>query len=615
MGRASPLPPMSATTQPLSENRLAAYLAFALAAAVLCAYALVVRCDFIAFDDNSHVYENPLVLHGLSWPGVRDAFTHFHASLWIPLTWISFMADISVFGLNPGAMHAMNLALHTASTLVLFATLRRATGSLWASAFVAALFGLHPINVESVAWIAERKNVLSTFLCLLALHAYVRYAEKSRATFYLAACACAALSLLAKPMAVTLPFALLLLDHWPLRRWGRVAWTRLIAEKIPFLLLAAGACWMALHAPQERGALVTTATLPLAARLSNALVSYVAYLATMLWPSGLAVYYPHSIDPQPVLAATAAALLIAVSTLAVVWWKKRPYLLAGWCWYLGVLVPALGLVQVGSQARADRFTYLPQLGIFCALTWLVNDLWPASQRRALAVCAGLALAACALLTAQNLPSWMDTVTLFEHAAAVTKNNACAHANAGLARVQLGDYAAAIPHFQTSLRITPDQPAVWNQFGAALTHLGKQADANEAFRTALRLDFTDFTARYNLANGLVKTGDPVGAIAQFEQILASMPDFARAHYHLALVLQTQGRTDDARTHLLEAARLVPDDQEIANALRTLVPPRKARRPRPALLIFAMPIAAHHGTTALRGSPARGAPRCRRASRGA
>ena len=570
----------------LSENRIAAYLAFALAAAVLCAYALVVRCDFIAYDDNSHVYENPLVLRGLSWPGVRDAFTHFHASLWIPLTWISLMADISLFGLNPGAMHAMNLALHLASTLVLFATLRRATGSLWASAFVAALFGLHPINVESVAWIAERKNVLSTFLCLLALHAYVRYAEKPRALFYVAACLCAALSLLAKPMAVTLPFALLLLDHWPLRRWGRVAWTRLIVEKIPFALLAAGACWMAMHAPQERGALVTTETLPLAARVSNALVSYVAYLGTMLWPSGLAVYYPHPIDPQPMLAGAAAVVLLAISALALVWWKKRAYLLAGWCWYLGVLVPVLGLVQVGSQARADRFTYLPQLGIFCAFTWLVKELWPASQRRALAVCASLALAACALLTAQQLTSWMDTVTLFEHAAAVTRNNSCAHTNAGLARARLGDeafrrldhagklreYTAAIAHYQASLRITPDQSAIWNQLGAALTRIGRQTDANEAFRTVLQLDFKDITARYNLATGLAKTGATDDAIAQFEQVIGFMPDFARAHYHLALALQTKGRTADALQHLREAARLVPGDQEIQAALRQFDTPQ-------------------------------------------
>ena len=564
----------------LSENRLAAYVALALAAAVLCAYALVVRCDFIAFDDNSHVYENPLVLHGLSWAGARDAFTHFQASLWIPLTWISFMADISLFGLNPGAMHAMNLALHIASTLVLFATLRRATGSLWASAFVAALFGLHPINVESVAWVAERKNVLSTFLCLLALHAYVRYAEKHRAIFYAAAWLCAALSLLAKPMIVTLPFALLLFDHWPLRRWGRVPWTRLVLEKIPFALLSAGACWMAMHAPAERGALVTTATLPLVARVSNALVSYVAYLGTMLWPGGLAVYYPHPIDPQPVLAGAAAALLLAVSTLAAVWWKKRPYLLAGWCWYLGVLVPVIGLVQIGSQARADRFTYLPQLGIFCALTWLVADLWPAAQRRALPVFASLAIAACALLTASNVTPWMDSLALFEHAARVTRGNACAHTNAGLARLRLGDYPAAITHFQASLRITPDQPAVWNQFGAALTRLGKQPEANECFRTVLQLDATDLTARYNLATGLEKTGAPDEAIAQFRQILRAMPDFARAHYHLALTLQTQGRADEARTHLREAARLVPADQEIAAALLRLDTADQARAVLPS-----------------------------------
>jgi len=557
---------MSAARPRLSENRLAAYVALALAAAVLCAYALVVRCDFVAFDDNSHVYENPLVLGGLSWVGVRDAFTHFHASLWIPLTWISFMADISLFGLHPGAMHAVNLAFHVASTLVLFVLLRRATGRLWASAFVAALFGLHPINVESVAWVAERKNVLSTFFGLAALLAYVRYAERWRASFYLAAVLCAALSLLAKPMAVTLPFALLLLDHWPLDRWGHVPWRRLIVEKIPFALLAAGACWMAVHAPQERAALVTIETLPLAARVSNALISYVAYLGTMLWPSGLAVFYPHPIDPQPMLAGAAAALLLAISALAVVWWKKHPYLLTGWCWYLGVLIPVLGLVQIGSQARADRFTYLPQLGLFCALTWLVADLWPATQRRALAAGATLALAACALLTARNIAPWMDSLALFEHATRVTADNACAHTNAGLARSRRGDHPAAIAHFQTSLRLTPDQPAIWNEFGAALTRIGQQTDANACFRTALQFDATSVTARYNLATGLRRTGATAEAIAHFREILRALPGFARAHFHLALSLQTQGQPEEARQHLREAARLAPTDQEIGAAWR-------------------------------------------------
>ncbi len=560
----------------LSENRIATYIALALAAAVFCVYALAVRCDFIAFDDNSHVYENPLVVHGLSWSGVRDAFTHCQASLWIPLTWISFMLDVSLFGMNPGAMHGVNLALHAAATVALFFLLRRATGSLWASAFVAALFGLHPINVESVAWIAERKNVLSTLFCFIALYAYVRYAEKPRAAFYLAAWFFAALSLLAKPMAVTLPFALLLFEHWPLARWGRVPWRRLVAEKIPFAVLSAGACWMAMHAPHERAAFVTAETLPAAARVSNALVSYAAYLGSMFWPRGLGVFYPHPVDAQPVLAGAAAVLLLGISALAVVWWKKRPYLLAGWCWFLGVLVPVLGLVQIGSQARADRFTYLPQLGIFCAVTWLVKDLWPAAQRRALAGAAVCVLAACALLTASQVGWWMDTVTLFERTVAVTRDNACAHTNAGLAHARLGDYAAAIPHYQASLRISPDQSAVWNQFGAALNRLGKQADANECFRHVLLLDADDATARYNLATGLEKTGATDEAIVHFEQLVRAMPDFARAHYHLALSLQSKGRTDDARRHLREAARLVPEDQEIQEALRQFDAPALSSR---------------------------------------
>lgn len=562
----------SAASPRLSEGRLATYLALSLAAAVLCAYAFVVRCDFIAFDDNSHVYENPLVVHGLSFAGVRDAFSHFHASLWIPLTWISFMADVSVFGMNPGAMHAVNLAVHIAATLALFFLLRRATGRVWPSAFVAALFGLHPVNVESVAWITERKNVLSALFCFLALHAYVRYAQKPRALFYVAAWVAAALSLLAKPMMVTLPFALLLLDHWPLARWGRVPWRRLVAEKMPFLLLSAAVCWAAMHAPQDRAALVTAETLPPLARLSNALISYVAYLGSMLWPRGLAVFYPHPVEAQPLLAAGAAVLLLGLSALAVRWVKRRPYLFVGWCWFLGVLVPVLGLVQVGSQARADRFIYLPQVGIFCALTWLAVELWPVARRHALSGCAAAVLIACALLTVRQTGWWVDTVTLFERTVAVTRDNACAHTNAGLARAALGDYAGAIPHYQASLRITPDQAAVWNQFGAALNRLGEQSAASDCFRHALRLVPEDTTIRYNLATGLAKTGATDEAIVHLEEIIRVMPDFARVRYHLARALQTKGRSAEALVQLREAARLVPGDPEIATALRQLASPQ-------------------------------------------
>jgi tetratricopeptide (TPR) repeat protein len=550
----------------LSERRIVVYVALALVVAIVSAYALVVRCDFVQYDDNSHVFDNPLARGGLSLAGVRDAFTHFHASLWIPLTWISFMLDVSLFGMNPGAMHAINLALHAGSAVVMFLTLRRATGSLWASAFVAALFGLHPINVESVAWITERKNVLSMFFCVLSVSAYCRYAERPRATWYAAALVWAALSLLAKPMAVTLPCALLLLDLWPLRRHESVPWRRLGVEKIPFAALSFAASWMAMHAPQERGALVTTATLSMPSRISNALVSYAAYLGQLLWPSGFAVHYPHPIVPQPLLAGAAAAALLAVSAGALVLWKRRPYLLVGWLWFLGVLVPVLGLVQVGSQARADRFTYLPQLGVFVALTWLVRDLWPRHQSKALAAFASAVLAICAVLTSRQVATWTDTVSLFDHAIAVTANNSCAQTNAGLAQMELGHYSDAISHFQASLRITPDQPAIWNQFGASLTHIGKQPDANECFRMALNYDPTDATARYNLAVGLQKTGATDSAISEFETLLRAMPEMARAHYRLALALAERGRTDDARRHLREAARLLPADQEIAAALR-------------------------------------------------
>ncbi len=551
-----------------AESRTVGGIVLGLIAAVVCVYALVIRADFIAFDDNSHVFENALVKGGLSWRGVGEAFAKPQASLWIPLTWISFMADITLFGLNPGAMHAVNLAWHAAVTVLLFLTLRRLTGALWASAFVAALFGLHPLNVESVAWIAERKNGLSTFFWIAAIAAYARYAERPRALPYLAALFLAACALLAKPMAVTLPCTLLLLDFWPLARWRITSWPRLFVEKLPFFLLTAGSCWMTMHAPREH-AVVTTETLPIIARLSNALVSCAAYLGTIFAPVRLGVFYPHPVDPQPALAAAAAVLLAALTGLAVWQWKKRPYLLAGWLWFLGVLVPVLGLVQVGSQARADRFAYVPALGIFVAATWLAQDL-AAKRPRVLRLIAGPVLAACALLTAHQVTYWLDGATLFEHTIAVTKNNACAHANAGLHRARGGDAAAAIAHFQASLRIEPEQSMIWREFGATLVEIGKPRDAVESFRTALHYDPADLGARYKLGVALHDSGAIDEAITEFEKILRDLPNSAGSHYHLALALEKKGRTPEARRHLQEAARLAPADAEIAEALRRIGP---------------------------------------------
>lgn len=548
----------------LPESRIVTYVVLGLIVAVVCAYALIVRADFIDYDDNSHVFDNSLVKAGLSWHGIIEAFTKPHASLWIPLTWISFMTDVSLFGLNPGAMHAVNLAWHTASTVLLFFTLRRMTGHLWASAFVAALFGVHPINVESVAWIAERKNVLNAFFWFASIAAYARYAEKPRPLPYLAALLAAALALCAKPMAVTLPCTLLLLDFWPLNRWRALGWPRLFLEKLPFFLLTAGSCWMTMHAPREN-AVVTTETLSVAGRVSNALISYVAYLGSLALPINLAVFYPHPVDPQPVLAALAALFLLVVTVLALRQWKTQPWLITGWLWFLGVLVPVIGLVQIGSQARADRFTYVPQVGIFLAVTWLVKERWP-KNACALRFVAGPVLLACALLTAGQVSYWLDGATLFEHAIAVTKNNACAYANAGMHRARQGDWVKAIAHFQATLRLNPDQAMIWREFGATLLRIDKPKDATEAFRMALKYDPADFGARYKLAVTLAHTGATDEAIEQFEFILRDLPKSAGSHYYLARALEGKGRHDAAVTHLREAARLAPDQSAIATALK-------------------------------------------------
>ncbi len=551
---------------PLPETRVVGYIVLGLIVAIVCTYALVVRADFINFDDNSHVFENPLVKGGLSWHGIMTAVTKSQASLWIPLTWISFMADVSVFGMNPGAMHAVNLAWHVAATVLLFLTVRRMTGRLWASAFVAGLFGLHPLNVESVAWIAERKSVLCTFFWFATIAAYARYAEKPRALPFLAALACAALALLSKPMAVTVPCTLLLLDFWSLARWRSVSWLRLLIEKAPFFLLSIGSSLVAMHS-RRVDAVVTMQTLPLASRVSNALVSYAAYLGKLALPINLGVFYPHPIHPQPLLATLAALLLLAITGAAVATWRTRPYLLAGWLWFLGVLVPVIGLVQVGSQARADRFCYVPEIGIFLAVTWLVADLW-SKNACALRFVAGPVLFACVLLSSWQVMYWQDGVTLFEHTIAVTKNNACALANAGLARAQMGDTATAITHFQASLRIEPDQASTWREFGVALEKVGKPQDGMQAWRTALHYDPTDLQARYRLALALANSGGTDEAISQFQQVLGEVPHSARAHYYLARALDVKGRRDEALTHLRTAVQLAPDHPAIATTLSQL-----------------------------------------------
>ena len=536
-----------------------------LIAAVLCAYATVGQADFIHFDDNSHVFENPTVKAGLTKSSVIEAFRP-HASLWVPLTNLSFMADVSLFGMNPGAMHLVNLMWHTATVVLLFFTLRGMTANFWASAFVAALFGLHPLNVESVAWVTERKNVLCAFFWVASIAAYARYTERPRVVTYLASLGAAALALLAKPMAVTLPFTLLLLDGWPLRRLATVKWSRLIVEKLPFLALAIAGSLMAM-ASRTESEVVTLEVVTLGGRLSNALVSYATYLGDMFWPTGLGVFYPHPVAPQPLLASLAAILLLGITAGAWRARKRCPFLLVGWFWFLGTLVPTIGFVQAGSQARADRFTYIPQLGIFIAVTWLVAEFRPRSARVVAAV-AGILLLACGFLTARQVSFWMDGTTLFEHTIEVTGPNACARANAGLNRAREGDLAKAAEHFGESLRIMPDQGMIWRELGKTLILLEKPQQAVGVFRAGLKFEPDDYEMRYQLAIALRESKATPEAIRALQELLAAVPHSPGLHYNMGLALADAGKIEEARLHLAEAAARAPNDAKIKEAIERL-----------------------------------------------
>jgi protein O-mannosyl-transferase len=548
-----------------SEGRASGYLSLGLVALVFCIYAFVAQADFIHYDDNSHVFENPVVTKGLTWTGVKQAFAEPHASLWVPLTTLSFMADVSLFGMNPGAMHLENVAWHAAAVVLLFSALRKMTGRMWASAFVAGLFAVHPINVESVAWVTERKNVLCAFFWFACFRAYASYVDGHRLGMYFLALASAALALLAKPMAVTLPCTLLLLDGWPLRRLRAGLWGRVLLEKLPFFALSFVVSLFAMKARRE-AAMVDFEIVTLAGRVSNALISYVTYLGDLLWPTGLAVFYPHPVEPQGMLAGAAAAGLVAISALGVWQWKRRPYLLVGWLWFLGVLVPMIGLVQVGSQARADRFTYIAQIGVFVAITWAVAEKWRWS-RRALMVAACAILAACSALTMRQVTYWKDGATLFSHTASITRNNALAHANAGLHFARDGALKEATDHFRASLLIKPDQVSIWRAFGETLLRMGRPQEAAIAFESLLQYEPTDFPARYQRAVAQLESGAADAAVPVFEQILRDVPDSAGAHYHLGIGYRKLGRPDAARSHLETALRLAPNDARIREALET------------------------------------------------
>ena len=557
------------------------------------------RQGFLPYDDQQYVTENLQVQAGLTWQGLTWAFG-YHAGNWHPLTWLSHMLDCQFYGLKPAGHHLTNVLLHVSNTLLLFLLLSQMTGALWRSACVAALFAWHPLHVESVAWVAERKDVLSACFWMLTLLSYGYYAAKPRASSYLLTLFVFILALMAKPMVVTLPFVLLLLDFWPLQRirglttstspFPQLDWKRLLWEKLPFFTLTIVAC--ALTVSAQAPAIVSTAGLPISQRIMHAFLAYGHYLQVTFVPRGLSIYYPYVIDiPRATIVIVGILLaLITFSTLRST--RRQPYLIVGWLWYLGTLVPVIGLVQVGDQAWADRYTYLPLIGVFIALVWgLTEWIKSPSLLKASALSTAVLLL---VLTTLQMSHWRSTRTLFEHAAKVTPNNfmavtmlgsllaqegkldeAVAHYHQALqykpqyaeayfflgnALDQQGKLDAAIAAYQQALRFKPIQEQTHILLGVALAKQKKFKEAQDHYQAALKLNPESAAAHNNLARLLHSEGRLSEAIEHFSLALKFDPDLAQAHNNLGIILIQKGQTTEGIAHLRTALRLNPDNLE-------------------------------------------------------
>jgi Tfp pilus assembly protein PilF len=522
------------------------------AIAVLTSAIYVQTCGngFLVIDDGLYIVDNPHVSGGLTASGVAWAFTAFHACNWHPLTWLSHMLDVELFGLEAGAHHLVNALLHVANSLLVFYFLRRTTGARWPAAFAAALFAVHPLHVESVAWAAERKDTLSTLFALLCLLAYARWTEAPSAGRLGVAFAAFAAGLLAKPMLVTLPFVLLLLDFWPL---GRLGWKpgdgaaelarRLvprIREKVAFFALAVVASLWTLAAQRSGGAVRSLASSPLGSRIENALSSYLTYLARTFWPSDLGIYYPLPRGGVPDWKGwTAAAVLLLVTAIAVRRSGRLPWLPTGWFWFLGTLLPVIGLVQVGAQAMADRYHYLPSIGLFVAVAWAFEAILAragsAFARRAVAAAAVVAVLALAAAAYAQTSRWRDDETIFRHTLDVTKDNLVIEANLGHALARQGRHAEAMQHFERAITIWPGFFEALFNMGASLDELGRHEEA----------------------------------LGWFQRAVAAQPSSALARMEMGTTLERLGRRDEALASLRRAVELAPDDPEARSRLERLL----------------------------------------------
>jgi len=568
----------------IRRRRLLSCIGLLLVIVTLLLYWQVQDFPFLLYDDYEYIVENPYVRAGLSFDSIRWAFRTTYASNWHPLTWISHMLDCELYGLNPKGHHFNNLLLHIGNALLLFFVLTRMTGAIWRSAMVSALFAVHPIHVESVAWIAERKNLLSTFFWISTLGAYDLYVKKPGIARYFLVLSSFALGLMTKPMLVTLPFVLLLLDFWPLKRSLNVnpgaslhvkgvkrgvstvlslLSSRSFVEKVPLFVLSFLSSVVTFQTAREYGSVASTTVLPVWLRIGNALVSYVEYIGKMLWPAKLAFFYPHPLGDLPGWRIGGALfLLVAISVLTVLTVRRRPYLLVGWMWYLVTLLPVIGLLQVGAQGRADRYAYVPLIGLFMAAVWgIAEALFSWSHRKiSLSVAASTILLGLALCTVANLTAWRSSTSLFQRALEVTSNNYVAHVHLGDALARQGAFDEAMQHFELALKIKPDHAPAHLYLGDVLVRIGKLEPALDHYAQASRLRPNESRAYYGIGNLFSMRGEFQKAAEAYVEALRIEPADGRSHNNLGFVLLKQGNPEAALSHFQAALKLDPTDEK-------------------------------------------------------
>ncbi len=600
----------------------------------------VTHYDFVNYDDSGYIVDNLNVQKGLTREGFVWAFTTGHMSNWHPLTWLSHMLDVEISGgAKPGPQHFTNILFHALNSLLVFLVLKKMTGAIWRSAFVAALFALHPLHVESVAWISERKDVLSTFFWMLTIWAYAVYVKgKSRAEsedsktkpsalFYCLSLLFFSLGLMSKPMVVTLPFVLLLLDIWPLNRMSKGQspkpkadedfetkplwpldfrlWSRLLLEKIPFFALTVAASVVTFIMQKKGGAVSSLAGLSIPSRIENSIVSYVRYIGKTFWPNDLSILYPHPGGWPLWQVIVATIFLLGISVLAIWFARRRAYILVGWFWFLGTLVPVIGIVQVGMQSMADRYTYIPLIGLFIATTWGAADIFSRWNlpKVALGFCAGIILLCCMALTHTQIGYWRDSETLFGHAIKVTKKNFIAynnlgffyshkerydeaidayrksleieprfedaHNNLGYALAKFGKHEEAIAHYLVALKIKPELVEAHNNLGNSLAEIGKVDEAISHYEIALAKNPQHADAHNNYGVALAMKGKLSEAIEHFQKSLAAKPGYASAHSNLGNAYAVQGKFDEAMTNYFACLKIKPDDSQAHNNLANVL----------------------------------------------